>query len=178
MVRWVARAIACFFRPRASLIAENLCLRQQLLVLQRRHPRPRLTDVDRRFWILVRRWFWGWREPLLIVKPETVIGWHRKGWRAYWRWRSRAPGNSGAAPDPRRAQIAHPTHGLGGTSCGVSEGSKPSWRGSDSRCRPEPLPSTCVFGMTEGHRPAGEPSSIGTLVWKPDYGSEPWDVYS
>jgi transposase InsO family protein len=57
-----------------------------------------LTDADRRFWILVRRWFWGWRETLLIVKPETVIGWHRKGWRAYWRWRSRAAGNSGRRP--------------------------------------------------------------------------------
>jgi hypothetical protein len=95
---WVARAIAGFFGSRASLVAENLCLRQQLLVLQRRHPRPRLTDADRRFWILARRWFCGWRETLLIVRPDTVLGWHRKGWRAYWRWRSRAPANSGRRP--------------------------------------------------------------------------------
>jgi transposase InsO family protein len=96
--QWVARAIAGFFGSRASLVAENLCLRQQLLVLQRRHPRPRLTDADRRFWILASRWFCGWRETLLIVRPDTVIGWHRKGWRAYWRWRSRAPANSGRRP--------------------------------------------------------------------------------
>jgi putative transposase len=96
--QWVARAIAGFFGSRASLVAENLCLRQQLLVLQRRHPRPRLTDADRRFWILASRWFCGWRETLLISRPDTVIGWHRKGWRAYWRWRSRAPANSGRHP--------------------------------------------------------------------------------
>ena len=60
------------FTPKALLIAENLCLRQQLVVLQRRHPRPRLSDTDRRFWILASRWFSDWRNPLLIVKPETV----------------------------------------------------------------------------------------------------------
>jgi len=96
--QWVARAIAGFFGSKASLVAENLCLRQQLLVLQRRHPRPRLTDTDRRFWILASRWFCGWRGTLLIVRPDTVIGWHRKGGRAYWRWRSRAPANSGRRP--------------------------------------------------------------------------------
>jgi putative transposase len=71
--QWVVRAIAGFFGSRASLVAENLCLRQQLLVRQRQHPRPRLTDADRRFWILASRWFWGWRETLLIVKPETGL---------------------------------------------------------------------------------------------------------
>jgi hypothetical protein len=76
------------FRPKALLIAENLCLRQQLVVLQRRHPRPRLSDADRRFWILASRWFNDWGNPLRIVKPETVLGWQRASWRAYWRWRS------------------------------------------------------------------------------------------
>ena len=98
MYQWVARAIAGFFRSRTSLVAENLCLRQQLLVPQRRYRQPRLRDGDRRFWILASRWFSDWRETLLIVKPETVLGWHRKGWRAYWRWRSRAPANSGRRP--------------------------------------------------------------------------------
>ena len=98
MFTWVARAIAGFFESRASLVAENLCLRHQLLVYQRRHPRPRLRDADRRFWVLASRWFWGWRGTLLIARPETVLGWHRKGWKAYWRWRSRAPANSGRRP--------------------------------------------------------------------------------
>ena len=70
-------------------MAEVVCLRQQLAVLKRQQPRPPIRDRDRRFWILVSRWFPRWRECLLIVKPETVLGWHRQGWRAYWRWRSR-----------------------------------------------------------------------------------------
>jgi hypothetical protein len=82
-------AIAAIFRPRALLIAENLCLRQRLLVLQRRRSRPCLSDADRRFWILASRWFGGWRHPLRIVKPETVLRWHRQGWKVYWTWRSR-----------------------------------------------------------------------------------------
>src|SRR5260370_39626381 len=95
LVGWV---ITSFFRSRSALVAENLCLRQQLLVLQRRHPRPRLRDADRRFWILACRWFSGWRRSLLIVRPETVVGWHRKGWKSYWRWRSRASGNNRRGP--------------------------------------------------------------------------------
>ena len=87
-MRLLVLAIAAIFRPKALLIAENLCLRQQLVVLQRRHPRPRLSDADRRFWILASRWFSDWRHPLLIVKPETVLGWQRAGWRAYRKWRS------------------------------------------------------------------------------------------
>jgi hypothetical protein len=100
LVRWVVRAIAAFFRPKASLVAENLCLRQQLLVLQRRHPRPRLRDKDRRFWILASRWCPHWRKSLLIVTPGTVMGWHRKGWKAYWRWRSRRTRRSGRKTIP------------------------------------------------------------------------------
>jgi hypothetical protein len=85
VLRLLVLAIGAILRPKALLIAENLCLRQQLLLLQRRHPRPCLSDADRRFWILASRWFSGWRNPLLIVKPETVLGWQRAGWRAYWR---------------------------------------------------------------------------------------------
>jgi hypothetical protein len=87
-VRFLALAFAAIFGPRALLIADNLCLRQQLLVLQRRHPRPRLRNADRRFWILASRWLGGWRNSLLIVKPEAVLSWQRLGWRAYWTWRS------------------------------------------------------------------------------------------
>ena len=88
MFRCLLWAFAAATRPRLLLIADNLCLRQQLLVLQRRQPRPGLTDSDRRFWILAYRLFSGWRTSLLIVKPETVLRWHRQGWRSYWRLRS------------------------------------------------------------------------------------------
>jgi hypothetical protein len=91
VVRWAATALAEFLKSRASLAAENLCLRQQLLVLQRRNPRPRLKDADRRFWIIACRWFSDWRRML-------VLRWHRKGWKSYLRWRSRTPGCSGRHP--------------------------------------------------------------------------------
>ena len=92
-------AIAAAFRPRARLVVENLCLRQQLLVLQRRHLQPRLGNADRRFWIIASRWFSSWRGSLLIVKPETVLRWRRRGWGAYWSWRSRRHrGRSGRCP--------------------------------------------------------------------------------
>jgi hypothetical protein len=72
MLRWLGWGIAACFRLRASLVVENICLRQQLLVLGRRQPRPRIRDADRRFWALACRWFADWRRSLLIVKPETV----------------------------------------------------------------------------------------------------------
>jgi transposase InsO family protein len=71
------------------LITENACLRQQLVILKRRQNRPSLRNADRRFWILASRWFHRWRETLLVVQPETVLRWHRKGWKAYWISRSR-----------------------------------------------------------------------------------------
>jgi hypothetical protein len=110
VVRFLVWAIAAAFRPRVRLIAENLCLRQQLLILQRRHPRPWLGNADRRFWIIACRWFSSWRGSLLIVKPETVLRWHRRGWRAYWSWRSRRqPGRSGRHPIPQELQALIPT---------------------------------------------------------------------
>ena len=98
MLTWLAMAIAGVFKSKAALVAENLCLRQQLLVYQRRRPRPRLRDADRRFWILARRWFSGWCGTLLVARPETALGWHRKRWKAYWRWKSRVPAKGGRSP--------------------------------------------------------------------------------
>jgi putative transposase len=77
--RWLVLVLAGSIQTRARLIAENACLRQQLVILKRRQKRPSLRDADRRFWILSSRWFGHWRETLLIVQPETVIRWHRKG---------------------------------------------------------------------------------------------------
>jgi hypothetical protein len=71
--RWFGWAIVACLRSRASLVIENVCLRQQLVVLRRRQPRPRMRDSDRRFWVLACRWFTAWRGSLLIVKPETVL---------------------------------------------------------------------------------------------------------
>src|SRR5215475_5158021 len=105
MLRCLLWAFAAAMRPRLLLIADNVCLRQQLLVLQRRKPRPRLEEADRRFWILACRWFSGRRTSLLIVKPETVLRWHRQGWHvlapAFTPHRAaRPPPNCGGTSDP------------------------------------------------------------------------------
>ena len=75
---------------RTRLAAENIVLRQQLNVLGRSVNRARIEDSDRIFWILVRKLFKDWAEHLVIVKPETVIRWHRMGFAYYWRRKSRA----------------------------------------------------------------------------------------
>jgi hypothetical protein len=74
------------WRPGRSLLLENLALRQQLAVLKRRHPRPRLDLLDKLFWVAVRRFWFGWQRSLIVVTPETVVRWHRAGFRLYWKF--------------------------------------------------------------------------------------------
>ena len=76
--------------PRLVLVTENLALRQQLVVLHRSTKRPRLCHRDRFFWIALSQLWQDWRSVLVIVKPETVIKWHRQGFRCYWRWKSKS----------------------------------------------------------------------------------------
>ena len=76
-------------RNRRDLAIENLALRRQLAPYERRDTRPRLSKADRAFWVLLSRTWSGWKQALVFVKPETVIGWHRKGFRLYWTWKSR-----------------------------------------------------------------------------------------
>ncbi len=77
------------FRGRAVLQLELLALRHQLATIQRTSPRPSLRSADRLLWVILSRMLPNWRELLVIVKPETVIGWHRKGFRLFWTWKSR-----------------------------------------------------------------------------------------
>ena len=82
--------LASRFKARATLEAENLVLRQQVNVLRRRTPkRPNLNNTDRFLFVWLYRWFPSVLEVVAIVRPETIIRWHRAGFRAYWRWRSR-----------------------------------------------------------------------------------------
>jgi len=84
-------AVASLFRSRAALELEILALRHQICVLQRgAKTRPRLTSVDRCLWVILSRVWGDWRSALAIVKPETVIGWHRKGFRLFWTLESAA----------------------------------------------------------------------------------------
>ena len=81
-----------FFLSRQETALEILALRQQVAVLKRKRPRPQLNPWDRLFWTTLRQVWSRWAEVLIIVKPETVVGWHRAGFRLFWRWRSRARG--------------------------------------------------------------------------------------
>jgi putative transposase len=78
-----------FFRSRYHLGLEILALRQQLGVLNRKRPHPRFKRKDRLFWVLLRHLWPSWSNALIIVKPETVVAWHRAGFRLFWRIRSR-----------------------------------------------------------------------------------------
>jgi putative transposase len=73
------------FRSRGKLVLENLALRQQLAVLKRRHPRPKLGRLDKLFWLMAHRLWSDWKRSLIVVTPETVVRWHRDGFRLYWR---------------------------------------------------------------------------------------------
>jgi transposase InsO family protein len=84
----VLRAALC---DHGALVTENLLLRQQLAVLNRpTRKRPRLRARDQLFWVLVRLACRAWRQHLVVVTPDTVVRWHRRGWRLFWRWRSGA----------------------------------------------------------------------------------------
>ena len=95
----VLGALIGAFRPRAQLVAENLALRQQLAVLRRKRARPRLVPLDRAFWILLSRVWLKWSDALAIVKPETVIAWHRRGFAKFWAWKSRRRGRPPTPPE-------------------------------------------------------------------------------
>ncbi len=82
------RFLRLITQSREELILENLALRQQLVVLKQKHPRPQLSWRDRIFWVCLRLLWSKWSEALMIVKPETVVSWHRQGFRLYWRWKS------------------------------------------------------------------------------------------
>ena len=76
-------------KSQRALALENLALRQQVAVLKRRTKRPKLTRADRAFWVAHLRLWPDWQHALILVKPETVVGWHRKGFRLYWNYKSR-----------------------------------------------------------------------------------------
>src|SRR5262245_37077893 len=88
MTRWLGIVFAALRSTHRELALENLALRQQLAVWKARQPRPRLTQMDRIFWVLLSRVWTSWRHSLQVVRPETVIGWHRQGFRRYWTWKS------------------------------------------------------------------------------------------
>jgi transposase InsO family protein len=92
LAKAILGALVAGMRPRASLVLENLALRQQLAVLYRATPRPRLCPLDRAFWAALSQAWSRWADTLVIVKPATVVAWHRRGFARFWAWKSRPLG--------------------------------------------------------------------------------------
>ena len=86
------------FKKTSDLVLENLALRQQLAVMKQSVQRPQIRSIDRLFWILLSRIWGNWRDAMVVVKPETVIKWHKKGFKLFWKFKSRPKG-------PGRPQI-------------------------------------------------------------------------
>jgi hypothetical protein len=105
IVRLCCGTVGRLFCSRRSLLLENLALRQQLAVWKRRHRRPRLNGFDKFFWLTTRRIWSEWKNSLIVVTPETVVGWHRAGFRLYWKLISRVRKPVGRKRLPR--QVRH-----------------------------------------------------------------------
>ena len=94
LLGWIISA----FYSRQDLILENLALRGQLLALHAKRPRHRLSASQKMFWVLLQRLWSGWKAPLVLVTPPTVVQWHRGGFRLYGKWLSRARQVCGRKP--------------------------------------------------------------------------------
>jgi transposase InsO family protein len=103
---FVLAVLASPFKSKLRLEAENAVLRHQLIILRRRlHGRVRLTNHDRWFFIQLYRWFPAILRVLTIMRPETLVRWHRVGFRRYWRWKSRRRGGRPPVETELRALI-------------------------------------------------------------------------
>jgi transposase InsO family protein len=103
---FVLAVLASPFKSKVRLEAENAVLRHQLIVLRRKmHGRPRLTNNDRWFFIQLYRWFPSILQVLTIIRPETLVRWHRAGFCRYWRWKSRPLGGRPQIETELRALI-------------------------------------------------------------------------
>jgi putative transposase len=100
----LAAAVSAFFKSRAALQLENLALRHQLGVLQRCVKRPKLAPADRLLWVWLFAVWSGWWSALIIVKPNTVIAWHRRSFRLFWTWKVRRgqPGRPAVSKEIRQ----------------------------------------------------------------------------
>ena len=92
LCRLIFEIFKLLFRGKHDVVLENLTLRQQLIVQQRSIKRPKLNNLDRMFWIWLSRMWGNWTSPLIIAKPSSVTDWHRKGFKYYWRRKSRRIG--------------------------------------------------------------------------------------
>ena len=99
---WLSRSL---FKSEHDLRIENLALRQQLAIFKNKRPTPRIKDPDQAFWVTLRSSWPKWTNALILVKPDTVAKWHRKGFRLFWKWKSRTR-------KPGRPRISREIRGL------------------------------------------------------------------
>ena len=103
------------FKITSNLAAENLALRQQLVVMKRANKRPNIRMADRFFWVLLSLIWSSWRKSLIIVKPDTVFHWHRRGFKLFWKSKSKGPGRPQVGHEirdlVRRMAAANPSWG-------------------------------------------------------------------
>src|SRR5213083_969510 len=93
LISFLLNMVASLFKSKSRLEAENAALRHQLIVLQRKvRGRVRFTNSDRLFFVQLYRWFPSVLKAVAIIRPETLVRWHRAGFRRYWRWKSRSQG--------------------------------------------------------------------------------------
>ena len=83
MLNLIINYLRDLLRPKHDLLLENIALRQQILVLERQIKRPRFRDRERAFWVVLSRYWPGWKNPLRLVQPQTVVSWHRRSWRLF-----------------------------------------------------------------------------------------------
>jgi hypothetical protein len=159
----VLSALCSSFRTQAALQLENLALRHHINVLRRsQRGRVHLRTADRLFWTWLMHFWSGWHSALAIVKPETVIAWHRKGFRLYWTWKSRhgQPGRAALAKESRelirRMSLANP---LGGA---------PRIHGGTAQTR-----NRCVPGNRSDVRGAHTEAAISHLANLPQQSRHP-----
>ena len=137
---FVVAILASPLKSRSRLEAENAALRHQLIILCRQRPvRVRLTNNDRWFFIQLYRWVPSILNVLTVVRPETLVRWHRAGFRSYWRWQSHSRGGRPQIETDlraliRRMSIENPLWG-----CVITRRTSPPW--ICSSCRP--LASIC-----------------------------------
>lgn len=112
----LARFLVSLFKFQSALAIEVASLQHQIMVLKRSVRRPKINNSDRIFWVVLRKLWPDWRRSLIIVQPQTVINWHRQGFRLYWRWKSR-PKDGRPQIDPeirkliRMMWLSNPTWG-------------------------------------------------------------------
>src|ERR1700737_615695 len=100
---WIG-ALIRLSRSRGNLVLENLLLGKHLRVVKRRHRRPSIGLLDKLFWVIVRRFWSEWKKALIVVTPETVVRWHRAGFRLYWRLISKVKKPIGRRQTPKQVR--------------------------------------------------------------------------